>query len=274
MSPDPQDQAALEAFAAELREAHAPEKLSASWHRGLESLLDEQAALGGQHWSWRLSLENSPWMRAAAALLLIAVVAAPVSAVLSLMAKAEPKPLQFGFDPATPDLSKEQAEAYEQGLGLIEGQDNLHGIRPPAEEGVEAPRWSAEAILALSRSNRLAVAAQRWQVAIASGLVEPALQARAMRSAAALVNQAEGRPNNWSTATASELHDAFLARISQGTLDLPPASLFARVEELRTALDPQAQVPAGLASWHWVATGDAARGPQEGWQKAPYRPAR
>jgi len=263
-----EEQAQLDAFAKELHDAHPEPKLSSGWQEQLHQRMWSQGQHDVAHWTLRLSMEKSPWMRVAASLLLIAVVAAPVSAIFSLMVGPKQEAFTLGFDPAIPDLPERHQESLEANPNSGNGTDAIHGVRPPFGEEQEFA-WSPGALEALSRSNRLALASQRWQVAAQQGALQGSLEARAKR----LLDHAGAMPDGvWTQASEQDLWDAFLQRCSQGSLDVPEAALFARAQELRKALADGAPVPAGVAAWIWVADGTRLAGPEQGWAKAPFRP--
>jgi len=263
-----EEQAQLDAFAQELRDAHPEPKLSSGWQEQLHQRIWSQDQHGVSHWTLRLSMEKNPWMRVAASLLLIAVVAAPVSAVFSLMVGPKQEAFTLGFDPAIPDLPERHQESLEADPHRGTDADSLHGVHPPFGEEQEFA-WSPAALEALSRSNRLALASQRWQASSQSGDVQASLQARAARLRDSVGAMPEPR---WSEASEQDLWDAFLLRCSQGSLAVPDATLFARVHALRQDLADGAPLPAGLAAWIWVADGSRNTGPDQGWARAPFRP--
>lgn len=263
-----QEQAELDAFAAELRRAHPEPVVSAAWQEQLRQRLWSQSQHGLTHWTLRLSMERSPWMRVAASLLLIAVVAAPVSAVLSLMASQEKEALTFGFDPAVPDMPDRHEASQDVAWEGHSTEGAIHGVSPPFGED-QAPAWSEAALLALGQSNRLALASQRWQSALQADSLESSLRARAFL----LQNRAEPRAAlDWAVATEQDLWDAFLLRCAQGSLEVPEAAVFARAKTLQQELAPGALVPAGIAAWCWIAEGKRLAGPEQGWPRAPFRP--
>jgi hypothetical protein len=263
-----EEQAQLDAFAKELRDAHPEPKLSSGWQEKLHQRMWSQGQHDVAHWTLRLSMEKSPWMRVAASLLLIAVVAAPVSAIFSLMVGQKQEAFTLGFDPAIPDLPERHQDSLEANPNLGSGTDAIHGVRPPFGEEQEFA-WSPAALEALSRSNRLALASQRWLAASQNGDLFESLEARAQR----LRDSAGAKPDGvWSQASEQDLWDAFLLRCSQGSLDVPETALFARAQELRQTLSDGAPVPAGVAAWIWVADGTRLAGQEQGWAKAPFRP--
>lgn len=263
-----EEQAQLDAFAQELREAHPEPLLLSGWQEQLHQRIWSQGQHGVAHWTLRLSMEKNPWMRVAASLLLIAVVAAPVSAVFSLMVGPKQEAFTLGFDPAIPDMPERHQESLEESLDLGSGADFLHGVHPPLGEEQEFA-WSPAALEALSRSNRLAIASQRWQAASQRGDLQVSLQARAKRL---LANAGTVPAMDWSQASEQDLWDAFLKRCSRGSLYVPQDPVFARAQELRQTLADGAPVPAGIAAWIWVAEGTRLAGPEQGWTKAPFRP--
>lgn len=253
---DAAEEARLDAFAAELREAHAQPVLSEELRGRLDRELDQALLAVPARRDWRLTLERSPWMRAAAGLLLLAVIAAPVSAVWSLLAKPDREPVVLGFDPAIPELPRTEREAEVADM-----------IQPPLEE--DLPVFDQAALEALARSNRLAMAGQSWATAKDEGGLDQALVTRADRQVA--IEEVAVR-RVWAETDARELWDAFLLHVAQGRQNLPPEALFARVKTLLAAQSEEAPVPAGLAAWHWVATGERLAARAEGWPAAPYRP--
>ncbi len=253
---DAAEEARLDAFAGELREAHAPPALSAELRARLDREMDQVLLTVPSRRDWRLTLERSPWMRAAAGLLLLAVIAAPVSAVWSLLTKPHREPVVLGFDPAIPELPRTERE-----------DEIADMIQPPLEE--DLPVFDQAALEALARSNRLAMAGQSWATDREEGGLDQALVARADRQVA-IEDVAVRR--GWPETDARELWDAFLLHVAQGRRSLPPEALFARVETLLAAQPEGASVPAGLAAWHWVATGERLAVRAEGWPAAPFRP--
>ncbi len=263
-----QEQAQLDALAKELHDAHPEPKFSSGWQEKLHQRIWSQDQHGVAHWTLRLSMEKNPWMRVAASLLLIAVVAAPVSAVFSLMVGPKQEAFTLGFDPAIPDLPERHQESLEESPNLGDSSESFHGVHPPFGEEQEFA-WSPAALEALSRSNRLALASQRWQAASQRGDLQVSLEARAKR----LLDRAELLPDaDWDQASEQDLWNAFLQRCSTGSLDVPETALFVRAQELRQTLSDGAPVPAGVAAWIWVADGTRLAGPEQGWAKAPFRP--
>ncbi|MHC4837797.1 MAG: hypothetical protein ACYTF3_06380 [Planctomycetota bacterium] len=254
---DAAEEARLDAFAAELREAHAQPALSAELRGRLDREMDQALLAVPSRRDWRLTLERNPWMRAAAGLLLLAVIAAPVSAVWSLLTKPDREPVVLGFDPAVPESPRTERE-----------DEVADMIQPPLEE--DLPVFDQAALEALARSNRLALAGQAWAAQEEAGELGPTLRAKGARVAIDVPIDDDGTA--WDRLGDLELWDAFLQQVARGRQVLPPEALFARVETLLAALPEEASVPAGLAAWHWVATGERLAGPSEGWPAAPYRP--
>lgn len=186
------------------------------------------ARLEERPWELRTALRERPLLRAAAALLMISTVAAPVSAlVLLLRPVAEDRPaLTFEPPVALPDFVEEFERPEDPTV-----PPNIPGF----EELFDAD-WQA----AVARSNRAAVMIAQWHEA------QQALP----------TDDASAQParTDWADASRAELQAEFVRRARLGVTSALPASLVERLEAEFAAFD-LTELPAELRAFQWMLHG-------------------
>jgi len=219
------DQLELQALAEELqRELPVGSPVSAEFSVRLRSSLSERP------WSLRAALHQSPFLRAAAAVLVMSSVAAPVSALVFLLQPTEQAKFELGFE-----LPTQFSQVIE------EVPRPLEPTVPPLDADFENAfglDWQA----AVARSNRMALVIAQWSDAVPSV---------AAFGVAARTPQFQ----DWAQATAADLKSEFERRALLGLTQSAPSSLEQRLLELTDGLT-DAELPAELAAWRWVLAGD------------------
>lgn len=213
----------LLALGEELQQSLANAPLAADFAESLRGRLEERP------WELRTALRERPLLRAAAALLLVSTIAAPVSALILLLPNPEHTDPTITMEPPmqVPDVI------------LEESRPELPVVPPsvPGFEGAFDADWQA----AVARSNRTAVMQAQWFLA------HPEADPAQAAPAPALLD--------WSAASAHELVVEFERRALLGMTTPLPSSLLERIEHF-LALAPDDELVPALRAWNWVLHGE------------------
>lgn len=213
----------LLALGAELRHCVAEAPLSSEFAESLRGRLEERP------WELRTALRERPLLRAAAALLVISTIAAPVSALVLLLPNSERKDPIITMEPPVqvPDVI------------LEESRPEIPVIPPsvPGFEGAFNADWQAS----VGRCNRMAVMQAQWFLAHSEADPSTAAQAPARL--------------DWSNAETEDLVTEFERRALLGITTSLPSSLLERIESLLASTPEVEQVPA-LRAWNWILHGE------------------
>ena len=213
----------LLALGAELQQCAAEVPLSADFAESLRGRLEERP------WELRAALRERPMLRAAAALLVVSTIAAPVSALVLLLPQPAPKGPMITMEPPVqvPDVILEEA------------RPEIPAI-PPSVPGF-ADAFDADWQASVAQSNRTAVMQAQWFLA------HPDADPSAAAPAPARLG--------WADATIEELVAEFERRALLGITTPLPGSLLERIESF-LASTPKAEQVAALQAWNWVLHGE------------------
>ena len=212
----------LRALGEELQQHGAAVPVSADFAESLRGRLEERP------WELRTALRERPLLRAAAALLVVSTIGAPVSALV-LMLRPSPEP--------DPVLSWEQVLPPPE--VVEEHRPELHVV-PPQVPGFEQA-FDADWEASLAQSNRTAVMQAQWYLAHADAAERTASTAPALL--------------DWTQATEAQLIAEFERRALLGLTKPLPASLLERIEA-QLALMPLADQAPAVQAWHWILHGE------------------
>ncbi len=226
---DSEERLALEQLAQELREAHPHPALSTGF-------LEELSLRVQSKWSFRSAMKRNPVIRVAAGLLMISLVAAPVSAFVILLHKPKSAPQPLGFAPVE-ELPQEMLSTSAQPSAPTQ-------VIGPEDEFDLPGSWSQARLNALERANRLAQAGASWRQ----------------------------QPSGVATHIEDGLWKRFLEACAQGDNQVDVAWLESTLNELRALAQPSPAQQTALVAWNWVASGQqgtAALAPLA-WDGAPF----
>lgn len=255
-----EEQHELDLLAAELRDAMPVAELSADFQQRLETRMRTS-------WTIRSAFESNGLIRAAAALLMVTLAAAPVAAWVGLWPQQKKNPPAIAFDlPEVIDVDESQDPFGDLADSKVIG---------PVDE-FDTFGFSEESTLAIQQSNyrvRLEYAQASLEAADAASVARgdgmlmlfPDLVSRGSG-----VSTKPGSLNSW-----PGLWQEFGARCKIGRpRDLSPALLSRCQEALATSVKADAfpEEIAARAAWNWVFFGDVApAGTVElAWENAPF----
>jgi hypothetical protein len=217
--------AELRALGEELQAVQPIEaELSAGFAEALRGRLESRP------WEFRTALRERPLLRAAAALLVISTVAAPVSALVLLWRPAVANRV---------DLTWHQ-EGLPAEIEVGPQRPELPVVPPVFPAGFE-DAFGADWRASIAASNRAAVMIAQWHQA-----QDGAAQRSASPSPAQL---------DWSAATLVDLQLEFERRALLGLTGVLPASLAERIDHFAATL-VEGELPAEIQAWTWVLHGE------------------
>lgn len=230
----PSELESLDQLAEDLHKAVEPAPLSEDFHDRLEIRLRKS-------WSFRSALDRNPLMRAAAGLLMISLIAAPVAALVTLFAPPVEAPPVLGFD-ALPEFSEAERESWQN-----EGGEGPAAIVGPEDEfDLPVVPMSEERMRALEQRNRLS-------------------------QAGASLRALEGGQGQ-SSDEDHMLWSLFLESCVEGPERSLDQGLRDQVSALAQRQDLDASAATALAAWRWVLEGvttPQAEAPLA-WEAAPF----
>jgi hypothetical protein len=224
----------LDRLAAELRSAVPPVALSGDFHDQLSQRLTKS-------WSFRSAMDRNPLMRAAAGLLMISLIAAPVAALVTLLRPVEEAPPTLGFD-ALPEFTDQERTSWKSG----EEGSGYAIVGPEDEFDLSQEPWSSSRLRALEQVNRISLAGASLRAT--SG------------------DQASVEGNHHA------LWSLFLESCMSGTAIAPDDVLKKQIDMLAAGQIDEDSAKTARAAWHWVLTGATTSADQAplAWEGAPF----
>lgn len=258
-----QEQHELDLLAAELRSAIPVAELSSDFQERLESRMRSS-------WTLRGAFERNALIRAAAALLMVTLAAAPVAAWVGLWPQQKKNPPAIGFDlPEVVDVDEHDP--------AVDGVNGNQVIGPLDE--YDSFQLSEESTLAIQQKNFRVRIEYAHDSLLAADAAAVARGEGHLNLFPEMVTNSDGVSGQLGTFSSLNswpgLWQEFGARCnSNASVDLSAALLSRCQEALATELSAAAspEEVAARAAWSWVLYGDvAAAGTIElAWENAPF----